>query len=122
MIQLAFLGLSLYPSFLRTPKRDITPRQQEVTLEKEAPFPRVGLGWVCFGHSEGHGDLLLFQMGWLQDANDLGQGGNKVKESRFRDRFIFLFFPVSFLLSYLMLGRKEERGDEKNRGEFLKKG
>lgn len=40
----------------------------------------------------------------------LGLGGNKIREVRFRD---FFFFPLSFFVSYILLGEvrgKEDKG------------
>jgi hypothetical protein len=44
MTQLGFLQLGQYPSFLRVPKRDIIPRQQEAILENETLFARGEMG------------------------------------------------------------------------------
>lgn len=53
----SFLKTGQYLNFLRVPKGDDVPRQQEAILKNGAPFLRDGVG--VFGHSLGDGCLYL---------------------------------------------------------------
>ena len=60
------------------------------------------------------GDRSLSLFTGLRVIHGRGQGRNKLKEVRLRDLFLsFSFCTLSFFLSYLVLGEKEGRGDEK---------
>lgn len=90
MQHLALPGPGPYPTFLGSPEDAFDPSQQEAILRTQCTNSRVGVYW-SFGGSQ------IFIVIWLQVVINHDQGGNKIKEVKFKDPFSFFVFPHLYL-------------------------